>query len=64
MVEGPKLIKCERLRAKLTPMACLVNRVKAMVLKEYPNIGPGILTTCLRCDIGRRVRAYLPGDQA
>jgi hypothetical protein len=59
----PKLIECVKLRAKLSPLACLANRLKAIALKEHPNIGPGVLTVCLKCQTGRKVRAYLPETQ-
>ena len=58
-----QLIECVRLKAKLSPMACLQNRIRAMTLSSLVNIGPGPLKVCLGCEIGWRVRAYLPGDQ-
>lgn len=58
----PELFECKPLKARLTPLACLTNRLKAMALLQFQNIGPGLLRPCVKCPTGRRVRAYLPGD--
>jgi hypothetical protein len=63
-MKGTEPFECVPLRAKLSPLQCLVNRVKALALVKYPGIGPRELRPCLKCEVGRRVRAYLPaGDQ-
>lgn len=62
MKQEPELFECKPLRAKLSAMGCLVNRVTAMAYVKFPNIGPGLLKPCLSCKIGRRVRAILPPE--
>ena len=63
MNEEPQIIDCERLKAKLSPLACLTNRIRAMTLSSLIHVGPGPLKVCLGCEIGWRVRAYLPEAQ-
>jgi hypothetical protein len=58
---GNDLFECALLKASISPLQCLTNRIKAMTLKNYPALGTGYLGACLRCEIGRQVRAYLPG---
>ena len=60
MNEEPQIIECERLKARVSPLQCLSNRLRALVLSEFPNIGAGMLKPCRTCPTGRRVRAYLP----
>lgn len=61
---GPTLIECVKLHARLTPMACLQNRLTALAYARFPNIGPGLLTPCVKCEVGRKIKAFLPaGDQ-
>jgi hypothetical protein len=56
-----RLFECERLQARISPRQCLINRIRAAVLKEfYHGLGP--LWNCLDCELGRKVEAYLPGE--
>ncbi len=56
-----ELFDCAALRARLSPLQCYANMVKALSLREYG--GPfavGFLTCCLNCQTGRQVRGYFP----
>jgi hypothetical protein len=57
-----QIIDCGPLKAKVSPLQCLTNRIKALVLWTYPNASPGLLQPCLTCPVGKRVRAYLPNE--
>jgi hypothetical protein len=57
-----QIIDCQPFKAKLTAYGCLCNRIKAAVLEDHLHGNPGPLKICLRCPVGKKVRAYLPGD--
>jgi hypothetical protein len=62
MAEGPKLFECEKLKARISPKQCLINQIRAATLKEYHH-GLDFLWSCIKCSVGRRVRAYFPGEK-
>jgi hypothetical protein len=57
-----QIIDCQHFKATLTAYGCLCNRIKAAVLEDHMHGNPGVLKICLTCETGRRVKAYLPGD--
>jgi hypothetical protein len=61
-VKNLELFECERLKARLTPLGCLQNRLKAVISEAAEWGAPGFLKPCLTCPIGRKIRAYLPKE--
>jgi hypothetical protein len=54
-----RFFECERLEARISPRQCLFNQAKAATLQEHFR-SLGLLRPCLKCEIGRRIQAYLP----
>jgi len=61
ILSGPEYFRCERLSARLTARACLLNQGKADGFRKIGYRFMGAQRACLDCPQGREMVAYPPG---
>lgn len=60
-MDDGQLIECQHLQARVSPRQCFTNRIKALTLRESSR-SLGRLWPCLKCEMGKLMEVYLPGE--